>query len=433
METAAKGTILLVDDEAAVLRALKRLLRGLGCNVLTAEGGEPGLALMASEPVNLVISDMRMPKMTGAEFLSEVAKRWPDTERILLTGYADLESTIAAVNEGRISRYLNKPWNDEEITEVVRRSLRTVQLEYQNRELQALTERQNEELKELNQGLEDKVNARTAQLVAAQKKLKGAYDNITDGYRATIKVFSTLVQRRMHESHEVSQQLSRLIMRLGQQMGLEPVEIKQLHYAWMLRNVGKVSFDDEVIHTPYALLEPEDQRLFHKHPLLAHASILTIRPLDLAANLIRQHKEYLDGSGYPRQLTGDEIDPRAQILCVANDYRELVAGLLLKRALGSEEAMDYLKEHAGVRYRPDAVAALEKLLPLMAKEGDVQLDGKITTADMKMGMVLTRDLISEQGVMLLAKGFKLDGTAMSRVRELEANLGEEFELYVQMR
>jgi len=433
MDTAEKGTVLLVDDEAAVLRSLKRLLRGLGCNVLTAEGGAPALELMAEEPVNLVISDMRMPNMTGAEFLSEVARRWPQTERILLTGYADLESTISAVNEGQISRYLNKPWNDDEITEVVQRSLRSVQLEHENRKLQALTERQNEELKELNQSLEEKVQARTSQLVASQKKLKGAYDSLTDGYRATIRVFSTLVQRRMRESHEESQQLSRLIMRLGQQMELEPVDIKQLHYAWMLRNVGKVSFDDERIHTPYALLEPDSQRLFHKHPLLAHASILTIRPLDLAANLIRQHKEYLDGSGYPRQLKGDEIDPRAQILCVANDYRELVAGLLLKRPLGSEEALEYLTEHAGTRYRADAVEALQKLVPLMAREGDAQHDGRITTADMKTGMVLARDLISEQGILLLTKGFRLDSTAMSRVRELEANLGEAFELFVQKR
>ncbi|MCV6589800.1 MAG: response regulator [Marinobacterium sp.] len=433
MEAADKGCILLVDDEAAVLRALKRMLKPSGYKVLTAESGHEGLALMEQESVNLVISDMRMPQMTGAEFLSQVALKWPQTDRILLTGYADLESTIKAVNDGRISRYLNKPWDDDEVIDVVQRSLRAVQLEHENRRLQALTEQQNAQLKTLNQGLEEQVQARTAQLVAAQKKLKGAYDNLTDGYRATIRVFATLVQRRMHESHEEAQQLGRLILRLGQQLALEPAELKQLNYAWMLRNVGKASFDDSLIHTPYALLEPDDQRLFHKHPLLAHASILTIRPLDLAATLIRQHKEYLDGSGYPEQRQGVDIDPRAQILCVANDYRELVAGLLLKRPLGSEEALAYLKEHAGVRYRADAVAALEALLPQMAREGDMQHDGRITTAEMTMGMVLTRDLVSEQGILLLTRGFRLDDTAMIRVRELEANLGETFELYVQRR
>jgi len=430
MVTEAQGTVLLVDDEPAILRALKRLLRATGCNVLTAEGGAAGLEILARETVNLVISDMRMPEMNGAEFLSKVASEWPDTERILLTGYADLESTISAVNDGQISRYLNKPWDDDEIIQVVKRALRGVQLEHENRQLQALTEQQNKQLKTLNNSLEEKVTERTAQLVASQKRLKSAYDSLTEGYRATVRVFAGLVQHRMRESADASQRMSRLVMRLAQQLGLEAADIKQLHYAWMLRNVGKASFDDDLIHTPYVLLEPDAQRQFHKHPLLAHASILTIRPLDIAASLIRQHKEYLDGSGYPRQRKGDEIDSRAQILCVVNDYHELVSGLLLKRPLGSDEALDYLKEHAGTRYRQDAVDALAVLLPLMSREGEAQIDGTVTTAEMEAGMVLSRDLVNEHGILLLTRGFKLDAVAMQRIRELEANLGESFELYV---
>ena len=430
MVTEAQGTVLLVDDEPAILRALKRLLRATGCNVLTAEGGAAGLEILARETVNLVISDMRMPEMNGAEFLSKVASEWPDTERILLTGYADLESTISAVNDGQISRYLNKPWDDDEIIQVVKRALRGVQLEHENRQLQALTEQQNKQLKTLNNSLEEKVTERTAQLVASQKRLKSAYDSLTEGYRATVRVFAGLVQHRMRESADASQRMSRLVMRLAQQLGLEAADIKQLHYAWMLRNVGKASFDDDLIHTPYVLLEPDAQRQFHKHPLLAHASILTIRPLDIAASLIRQHKEYLDGSGYPRQRKGDEIDSRAQILCVVNDYHELVSGLLLKRPLVSEEALDYLKEHAGTRYRQDAVDALAVLLPLMSLEGEAQIDGTVTTAEMEAGMVLSRDLVNEHGILLLTRGFKLDAVAMQRIRELEANLGESFELYV---
>ena len=430
MVTEAQGTVLLVDDEPAILRALKRLLRATGCNVLTAEGGAAGLEILARETVNLVISDMRMPEMNGAEFLSKVASEWPDTERILLTGYADLESTISAVNDGQISRYLNKPWDDDEIIQVVKRTLRGVQLEHENRQLQALTEQQNKQLKTLNNSLEEKVTERTAQLVASQKRLKSAYDSLTEGYRATVRVFAGLVQHRMRESADASQRMSRLVMRLAQQLGLEAADIKQLHYAWMLRNVGKASFDDDLIHTPYVLLEPDAQRQFHKHPLLAHASILTIRPLDIAASLIRQHKEYLDGSGYPRQRKGDEIDSRAQILCVVNDYHELVSGLLLKRPLGSDEALDYLKEHAGTRYRQDAVDALAVLLPLMSREGEAQIDGTVTTAEMEAGMVLSRDLVNEHGILLLTRGFKLDAVAMQRIRELEANLGESFELYV---
>ena len=117
------ATLLFVDDEANILAALKRLFRPLGYNILTAESGSEALALLEKEPVDLVICDMRMPVMNGAEVLEQARARWPDTVRILLTGYSDLDSTIAAINRGEIYRYIAKPWNDNDIVLTVRDAL----------------------------------------------------------------------------------------------------------------------------------------------------------------------------------------------------------------------------------------------------------------------------------------------------------------------
>ena len=116
-------TLLCVDDEANILSALRRLFRPHGYTVLTAGGGEEGLEILAREPVDLIISDMRMPVMDGARFLGEARKRHPDTVRLLLTGYADMESTIAAINSGQIARYIAKPWNDQDVLLTVREAL----------------------------------------------------------------------------------------------------------------------------------------------------------------------------------------------------------------------------------------------------------------------------------------------------------------------
>ncbi len=116
-------TLLLVDDEANILNALRRLFRPHGYRVLTAESGAAGLELMSSESVDLVISDMRMPQMNGAEFLERVQTEHPDVVRILLTGYADLDSTIAAINHGGIYRYLAKPWEENDVLLTVRHAL----------------------------------------------------------------------------------------------------------------------------------------------------------------------------------------------------------------------------------------------------------------------------------------------------------------------
>src|SRR4030066_1578686 len=110
------ATLLFVDDEANILSSLKRLFRPFGYRIFTAESGAAGLEIMAHEPVDMVISDMRMPEMNGAQFLEKVRENWPDTVRILLTGYAEIGATIEAINKGQIYRYISKPWEDNDIT-----------------------------------------------------------------------------------------------------------------------------------------------------------------------------------------------------------------------------------------------------------------------------------------------------------------------------
>ena len=120
-----RRTILLVDDEPSILTALNRLLRRQGYNILTAPGGPEGLELLAQHEVGVVISDARMPVMTGAEFLGRVRDIHPDTVRIMLSGYTDLEAVTSAVNRGELFRFLTKPWDDADLLATVQEAFRT--------------------------------------------------------------------------------------------------------------------------------------------------------------------------------------------------------------------------------------------------------------------------------------------------------------------
>ena len=142
------ATLLFVDDEVNVLSSLKRLFRPFGYRIFTAEGGAQGLEIMARETIDIVVSDMRMPQMNGAEFLQKVKEQWPDTVRILLTGYAEISATIDAINKGHIYRYISKPWEDNDIVLAIKQALRQKQLERANQGLEELTRKQNEELKD---------------------------------------------------------------------------------------------------------------------------------------------------------------------------------------------------------------------------------------------------------------------------------------------
>lgn len=113
--TAAVRTLLLVDDESFILSALQRVFRGQGYRILKAASAAEGLELLALNEVQVIMSDQRMPGMNGTEFLSRVKDMYPDTIRIVLSGYADLESVTDAVNRGAIFKFLSKPWEDEHL------------------------------------------------------------------------------------------------------------------------------------------------------------------------------------------------------------------------------------------------------------------------------------------------------------------------------
>lgn len=115
----SKKTILCVDDEESILSSLRRTLRTEGYEVLEAVGGEEGLQILKDHHVNLVISDQRMPNMSGYEFLRQVKKEYPQTLRIMLSGYSDIESLIRTINEGEILRFIPKPWDNEELKQVI--------------------------------------------------------------------------------------------------------------------------------------------------------------------------------------------------------------------------------------------------------------------------------------------------------------------------
>jgi diguanylate cyclase (GGDEF)-like protein len=117
-------TLLIVDDETNILQALKRVLRNGGYQILTANSASEGFDILARNPVQVILSDQRMPEMNGTEFLSRVRELYPDTIRIVLSGYTDLETITNAVNRGAIYRFLTKPWDDELLREHIREAFR---------------------------------------------------------------------------------------------------------------------------------------------------------------------------------------------------------------------------------------------------------------------------------------------------------------------
>ena len=164
--------ILCVDDERNVLRALERIFLDDDYEILTASSGEEGLEMLnAAGEVQLVISDFRMPGMNGVEFLKEVFKTHPETIRIVLSGYADTAAVVAAINEGKIYKFIPKPWNDDELKMTVAKALETFAIQRRNEQLAEELKRKNQELCELNSNLERLANQCNCDFLAQHRSL----------------------------------------------------------------------------------------------------------------------------------------------------------------------------------------------------------------------------------------------------------------------
>jgi FixJ family two-component response regulator len=161
-------TLLLVDDEVHILAALKRLFRRDGYRLLTATSGGEALALLAVNPVDVIVSDQRMPGMTGVDFLRRTKALHPHTVRITLSGFTDLQSIIDAVNEGAVYKFLTKPWDDERLRGHVAQAFAHKEMADDNRRLQGEVAGANADLAALNQRLEQLLDGQRAQSALMQ-------------------------------------------------------------------------------------------------------------------------------------------------------------------------------------------------------------------------------------------------------------------------
>lgn len=414
---ARQPTVLCVDDEPNILSALKRLFRPHGYRVLCADSGADALSMLEHEQVDLVISDMRMPEMDGAQFLECVRERWPDTMRLLLTGYSDIGSILAAINRGEIYRYITKPWDDNDIVLVVRHALERRTLELEKDRLEALTRSQNEQLKALNQSLEQKVEARTLELKQSNESILAANDKLKTNFITTIKIIASMIEMRGGNLAGHSRRVADLARRIAVKMGLNVKETQEVFIAALLHDVGKIGFPDELLTMAVNMMAGDNMATFRKHPIRAEQVLMPLDDLRGVAAILRAQMERFDGAGFPDGVSGLMIPLGARILALASDFDNLQLGALVQRRVLPEDAKQIMYDSSGKRYDPSVVAAFRALM-----DGDpveTIKDVAVLSGELIPGMVLSRDLVSRDGLMLLSAEHVLDERLIRQVQDFE--------------
>jgi len=407
------GKVLFVDDELPILNSLKRLTRKQSFQCLFASSGAEALEIMQHEPVDLVVSDMRMPEMTGHEFLAQVKLQYPDTVRYLLTGQSDLESTVSALNDGGITRFIHKPWDDEKFIEVLKEGLKIIRLERENQRLMKTTREQAESLKRLNAELEDRVLARTKMLRRAMRQLETSYD-------AFVKTFSYFISNRAHLIKGQSQLVADLCARVCDQLQVGNSDQKHVIYAALLHELGKLTLPDDVLGRSEIRLTGRDLDEYRQYPVIGELSLTGIKALERAALLIRHQNEHFDGSGYPDRLVAEKAPLGSRILLACKEFIGIQTEYLRATPLNAEEALNHLRKNAGSRYDPAVVEAIAQTQYTLDVASLAPMERIVGYRDLAPGMVLNRDLVTDRGILLISRGGVLTQTMVDRLRRLGA-------------
>jgi response regulator RpfG family c-di-GMP phosphodiesterase len=315
----------------------------------------------------------------------------------LLTGYADITATVGAINQGRISRYIAKPWVDDEILGAVENALKLKQLKHEKQELEQQIESQNNELEQLNQTLERKVEQRTKEIYASNERLKS-------NYVTSIKVFSNLIELRGGALSGHSRRVGELAVKIGTEMKLPRPVLQEILLGSLLHDVGKIGFKDDILSKPLAQMNIEETNMHRSHTKNGQEALEALGDMEKVSLIVRSHHEMWDGSGYPDNLSGERIPLTARIVCVANDYDGLQAGTLTVTRLKPEAAAKMIQMGSGKRYDPVVVRAFERVVfgdEIKAHEHIV------TASELKVDMVLSRDLFSSDGALLAVANTKL--------------------------
>ena len=368
-----RHSILLIDDEESILDIMTMTLADEGYDLHTARSAAEGLEILKASPnFSLIISDHMMPGMTGVQFFAQAREICPAALRVLLTGYTDMDAMIDAINSGGIHLYLTKPWQRDELLYSINQMLSKAELIIENRRLDELVKKQNEELLELNKNLEEKVRLKTRHLDQRAEELKTSYEKIRLILGGTVLAMSKIVESRDPYTAGHEQQVSEIAGLIAQKMSLSDDQVEAIRVAGSLHDIGKIGVPAEILTKPGQLsfLEME---MIKTHTQNAYDILKTIEFPYPIAQIILQHHERMDGSGYPQGLQGEDILLAARIIAVADVLEAMSAHRPYRPALGMEAAMDEIVKNRGILYDPNVVDACLGIYQAENQKGSLHL------------------------------------------------------------
>ncbi|MFA6543871.1 MAG: HD domain-containing phosphohydrolase [Limisphaerales bacterium] len=372
--------ILCVDDEPNLLAGIQRTLRKQ-FQLETAPGGEAALALLEKDgPVAVIVSDMRMPGLSGLQLLAQVKERWPDTVRVMLTGNADQQTAIDAVNEGSIFRFLTKPCPPETLATAFTAGLAQHRLITAERELLEKTLNGSVGLLTEMLSVLDPVQFGRCQVLRDQARAVAGKLNLADGWEV--------------------------------EMGA------------MLHGIGRVTLPPEVAARARAdaSLSEAERTMIRRLPEAASNLLAHVPRLEPVARIVLFQDKHYDGSGFPIDTTaGRDIPAGARLLKILIDLKALE-----ERGRSRRDSLLTLRERAGF-YDPDYLEAVAEVLAPGASRPVLAIPFR----DLRAGHILVAEVVTRDGMPLISGGNRVTPGLLQRLHNFSDTSGLREPIYVE--
>lgn len=349
LRATARDRILVVDNEESIRVLLQECLTQCGYEIREAKNAGEALEILSFSRFDMVISDVRMPGMSGLDLLATINQKHQTVGVLMMTACEDISMAVKAMKLGALD-YILKPFRLEEITATVRKALD--QHEQRMKEQRYLLQ------------LEEVVKEQTLKLRQTFKHLHNASD-------ITLEALTAALDARERETHAHSKRVSRYTVHLAKAMGVDVALLDDIARGAMLHDVGKIGVSDNILLKPGRLTEAEWGEM-RKHPQIGYWILGGIEGLKAASEIVLAHQEQFDGSGYPRQLKGEQITLGARIFSVIDCFDAMTSDRPYRRATSYEAAREEIIRCSGTQFDPAIVKYFLKVPP--QKWEEIRLD-----------------------------------------------------------
>ena len=311
------NSVLFVDDEINILKTVLRIFADerSDIDVLVASNADDALDIIKNNYVSVIIADNVMPGMNGIDLLSQVKDISPDTVRIMMTGYADLNTALDAINRCELFRFIVKPWNNATLVSIVESALAKHDL----------------------------------------------VCSIRRSDEAALLSFAQAIELKDHYTKGHCERVGKYALMMTESLGLPDDVKKQIIYGSWLHDCGKIGVPEDILNKPGSLTK-EEYDLLKKHPEIGASIVRQAQLSQTVVNIILNHHERWDGTGYPNGLQEKVIPREAMIVSICDYYDDLTSDRCFRKSCSTSEAIDLILALQGRAFDPELVKIFASLM-----------------------------------------------------------------------